>query len=216
MDFFNQEKQILTTASPNDDNDSKKKVLNMMLTIDNTIDDSEDTSFNQSDVSSSIFDESDSEIDFNQLDSIEDTQSDDINIPDSNNSLFNVDGFMRNIYEMKYETEPDKDKIKWPFKESDLDIKPWQTKYEQKYDELVKTNVFLQKKLSSLYNDIHLRMYILDIIQQNDLPVEDSLDASLCYWVFNQFRENATEEDEKKELFEIENLAFVQNKEKSK
>ena len=153
MEFLNKEKQILTTSSSNDENDSKK-ILNMMLTIDNTIDDSDDMSFNESNISSRIFEESDSEIDFNQLDSTEDvTQSDinvpsnktnEINTPDSNKSLFNVDGFIRNIYEMKYETEPDK--IKWPFKESDLDIKPWQTKYEQKYDELVKTNDFLQKK----------------------------------------------------------------------
>tara|TARA_Y200000002_G_scaffold381309_1_gene394997 strand:- start:321 stop:980 length:660 start_codon:yes stop_codon:yes gene_type:complete len=217
MNVVNEDKNILQPiiiSQNKDDNDDNE--ANKVLTLMNQCKDSPDNIFfNSSEISSDIFNDSSSSEMFSNIDLFDDDDYTYSEYEDDKKSLFDVNGFMRNIYEMKFNELAPNSKVTWPFKESDLDIKPWSTKHEKEYDTLLKENNFIQKKLSNLYNDIHLRMYFLDIIETTDLLDKESLDNSLCYWVFNQFKENATEDSEKEELNKIENIAFNENKEQN-
>ena len=72
---------------------------------------------------------------------------------------------------------------------SDFDFQPWRTPIQKRVESLQKGNEKLQKNLVQIYNDVHLRMYLLDVLKPTDyIQTEGSrLDASLLYWITSLF-----------------------------
>ena len=64
-----------------------------------------------------------------------------------------------------------------------IDDPPPLTIAEQNYQQLKQKYNRLCKKLTYLYSDVHLRMYLLGLLRPSDYVVPGSLDQSLQYWL---------------------------------
>jgi hypothetical protein len=68
---------------------------------------------------------------------------------------------------------------------------PWRTPIQKRVAALQKEIESLQKTLVQRYNDVHLRMYLLDVLKPVDYVSGEggSLDSSLLYWMCAQFEQ---------------------------
>lgn len=65
-------------------------------------------------------------------------------------------------------------------------FRPWQTPIQRTVDALRKKNDELKRRITSLYHDAHLRLYMLDMLTPQDYA-DGNLDASLLHWITGQF-----------------------------
>jgi hypothetical protein len=68
-------------------------------------------------------------------------------------------------------------------------FQPWRSPIQRTVDSLSQKNAGLQRQLTSLYYDAHLRLYMADMLTPADYVKAEggSLDASLLSWIRGQF-----------------------------